>query len=304
MARTLTLIWLTFRLTAADLDRPGAEIQVRVDGRMQTVRQVNGRWWTSENREVRKTGATRWVPATNIGGNLRQFLRFDHHQPVDADRVDLLDRTMGPDQVRSLLGPPNVVFPSNRPETRQVWFYYGPGGFKLTIQFSWKGLGIHQATVEANAQSPAHEVQHLAFRILGNGNDDIDEESPRNRALGMAAESYSDAVAVEQGLSLLSEYMASRHGGGALLARAKPSGTANDAAPAKDPAMRSLSAGMPRTRVIELLGEPSTRYTIHSVEGSRETLVYVQNGGQSVTRVIVVEGKLSEVQFPEPPRTH
>lgn len=282
-------------------------MQARVDGRMQTVRQVNGRWWTTENREVRKVGSTRWVPAANIAANLRQYLRFDHHQPVDPDRVELLDRTMGPDQVRSLLGPPNVVFPSNRPETRQVWFYYGPGGFKLAIQFSWKGLGIHQATVEANAQSPAHEVQHLAYRILGNGSEDIDEESPRNRALGMAAESYADSVAVEQGLSFLRDYMASRHGGsvrGATLARAKPVGDAADAGPAKDPAMRSLSAGMPRTRVIELLGEPSTRYTIHSVEGSRETLVYVQNGGQSVTRVIVVEGKLSEVQFPEPARTH
>ena len=282
-------------------------MQVRVDGRMQSVRQVNGRWWTAENREVRKMGATRWAPAVNIGGNLRQFLRFDHHQPVDPDRVDLLDRTMGPDQVRSLLGPPNVVFPSNRPETRQVWFYYGPGGFKLTIQFSWKGLGIHQATVEANAQSPSHEVQHLAFRILGNGSEDIDEESPRNRALGMAAESYADASAVEQGLSFLSDYMASRHGGSpgrTMLARAKPAGDAVDAGLAKDPAIRSLSAGMPRTRVIELLGEPSTRYTIHSVEGSRETLVYVQNGGLSVRRVIVVEGKLSEVQFPEPARTH
>jgi len=36
---------------------------------------------------------------------------------------------MGLDQVRAILGPPNSVFPSDKPAAQQIWAYYGAAGY-------------------------------------------------------------------------------------------------------------------------------------------------------------------------------
>lgn len=297
-------MWMVACCCLAAADQPAAspevrhqQQQVRIDGRVQDIRLVNGRWWSADNRELKRAGS-RWAWAAGGGSQVRQYLRFDHHDPCDPDRVELLDRTMGPDQVRSLLGPPNAVFPSNRKEIRQTWFYYGPAGFKLVIQFSWKGLGIQSASVAVTEKAALQEVSHLTFRTLGNGSDDIDEESPRNRAMGHAAESALDSLAVENGLAFLNNRLLARRGALPESAAGAGASRARTGVTSADPAIQSLSSGMPRTRVIELLGEPYTRYSIQSVEGFRETLVY-RRGGQMETRIIVVDGKLAEIRLPD-----
>ncbi|MCZ2146597.1 MAG: hypothetical protein LC126_02340 [Bryobacterales bacterium] len=88
-----------------------------------TARKINGRWWSPGNRELTRANVG-W--RRGISGNARHLVRFDHHYPVDPAKVSLLDRSMGPDQVRRILGAPNSVFPSDRPEQEQMWDYYGP----------------------------------------------------------------------------------------------------------------------------------------------------------------------------------
>ena len=82
---------------------------------------------------------------------------------------------MGPDQVRAVLGPPNSIFPSDSPETQQHWNYYGPGGYKLSIQFSSNG-GIFTASYEPDARSRPKDVPHLVFRFNGKSAQESYEE--------------------------------------------------------------------------------------------------------------------------------
>jgi hypothetical protein len=107
-------------------------------------------------------------------------VRFDHHHPVDPAKVNLITRSMGPDQVRAILGPPNSVFPSDRPATQQQWDYYGAGGYKLKIHFSSSG-GIFTASFEPDAKSLPKDVPHLAFRVNGKTAQESFEEQKKNR---------------------------------------------------------------------------------------------------------------------------
>lgn len=139
-------------------------MRIEIDKRIHTARKINGRWWSEDNRELRQTNVG-WLWNVS-GGNAWQLVRFDHHRPMDPNKVSQLDRSMGPDQVRSVLGPPNSVFPSDKPATHQQWDYYGAGGFKLSIHFSTSG-GIFTASYEPDAKSKSKDVPHLVFRFNG-----------------------------------------------------------------------------------------------------------------------------------------
>jgi hypothetical protein len=92
-------------------------MRIEIDRRIHTARQINGRWWSEDNRELRQTNVG-WL-WTVSGGNAWQLVRFDHHRPVNPAKVNLITRSMGPDQVRAILGPPNSVFPSDRPAAQE-----------------------------------------------------------------------------------------------------------------------------------------------------------------------------------------
>lgn len=153
--------WLHFALAGALLAQPAETVKVRIDGRTEVVRKINGRWWSETDHELTRTG-TSWIWVAS-GGNAHHLVRFDHHNPVDPSRVQLLDRSMGPDGVRRVLGPPNSVFPADRPERQQTWHYYGPGGYKLALHFSGAG-GIFTAKEALTASSRSADVPHLSFR--------------------------------------------------------------------------------------------------------------------------------------------
>src|SRR5262245_36128931 len=149
-------------------------MRIDIDKRIHTARKINGRWWSEDNRELTQTNVG-WLWNVS-GGNAWQLVRFDHHRPVDPAKVSQLDRSMGPDQVRAILGPPNSVFPSDRPASQQHWDYYGAGGYKLSILFSSSG-GIFTATFEPDAKSRPKDVPHLAFRLNGKTAQESFEES-------------------------------------------------------------------------------------------------------------------------------
>jgi hypothetical protein len=148
--------------------QPGAIVtqtmRIEIDNRVHTAHQINGRWWSEDNRELSRTNVG-WLWNVS-GGNAWQLVRFDHHYPVDPNRVNSINRSMAPDQVRAILGPPNSVFPSDRPAKQQHWDYYGVGGYKLSIHFSSSG-GIFNATYQPDAKSRPMDVPHLVFRVNG-----------------------------------------------------------------------------------------------------------------------------------------
>jgi len=100
-------------------------MRIEIDKKMHTARKINGRWWSEDNRELTQTNVG-WLWNVS-GGNAWQLVRFDHHRPVDPTRVGQLDRTMGPDQVKAILGPPNSVFPAIDPPRSNNGTITGPG---------------------------------------------------------------------------------------------------------------------------------------------------------------------------------
>jgi hypothetical protein len=169
-------------LTHALLAQEGAVVtqtmRIEIDKRVHTARKINGRWWSEDNRELTRTNVG-WLWNVS-GGNAWQLVRFDHHRPLDPSRVSQVNRSMGPDQVRAVLGPPNSVFPSDKPAAQQMWDYYGAGGYKLSIHFSSSG-GIFNATFEPDANSKPKDVPHLAFRVNGKTAQESFEEQKANR---------------------------------------------------------------------------------------------------------------------------
>jgi hypothetical protein len=153
-------------------------MRIEIDKRMHTARQINGRWWSEDNRELKRTNVN-WLWDVS-GGNAWQLVRFDHHRPVDPARVNQVDRSMGPDQVRAVLGPPNSVFPSDKPAAQQSWDYYGAGGYKLSIHFSSSG-GIFTASFAPDANSMPKDVPHLVFRVNGKSAQESFEERKKTQ---------------------------------------------------------------------------------------------------------------------------
>jgi hypothetical protein len=148
-------------------------MRIEIDKRIHTARQINGRWWSEDNRELTRTNVG-WLWNVS-GGNAWQLVRFDHHRPVDPSRVNQVNRSMGPDQVKAILGPPNSVFPSDKPAAQQMWDYYGVGGYKLSIHFSSSG-GIFTASFQPDATSKPMDVPHLVFRVNGKSAQESYEE--------------------------------------------------------------------------------------------------------------------------------
>jgi len=156
----LSTLLFTHVLLAQDGAVVTQTMRIEIEKRIHTARQINGRWWSEDNRELKRTNVG-WL--WNIsGGNAWQLVRFDHHRPLDPAKVNQVDRSMGPDQVSAILGPPNSVFPSDKPASQQMWDYYGVGGYKLSIHFSSSG-GIFTASFEPDANSKPKDVRILCF---------------------------------------------------------------------------------------------------------------------------------------------
>src|SRR5262245_4312186 len=154
-------------------------MRIEIDKRIHTARQINGRWWSEDNRELAKTNVG-WLWQVS-GGNAWQLVRFDHHRPVDPNKVSQVTRSMGPDQVRAILGPPNSVFPNDKPAQQQMWDYYGLGGYKLSIHFSSSGSGIFSANYQPTAGAKPQDVPHLVFRVNGKSAQESFEERKATR---------------------------------------------------------------------------------------------------------------------------
>src|SRR5688572_10173681 len=159
----LSILFFALPLLAQNGTVVTQTMQIEIDKRMHTARKINDRWWSEDNRELSQTNVG-WLWNVS-GGNALHLVRFDHHRPVDPSRVNQIDRSMGPDRVRAILGSPNSVFPSDKPAEQQIWNYYGAGGYKLAIHFN--STGIFSASFEPDAKSTPKDVPHLVFRVNG-----------------------------------------------------------------------------------------------------------------------------------------
>ena len=295
---TSRFLWIPLVAFTA-LAQPGATVtermQIRIDGRMHNARKINGRWWSEDNRELGRTNVG-WLWSIS-GGNAVHLVRFDHHYPVDPSKVGLLDRSMGPGQVKAILGAPNSVFPSDRPEEQQQWDYYGLNGYKCSIHFSHSG-GIFTASFEPNAGSMPQDVPHLAFRFNGKTTQESFEESKKQRPV--RPKPASAAEFREQLKAEMAQRRSKLSG-----PPASPSMMEVPAAVAPAPAqpsrkitseeLKGVATGMARAELIALLGEPFSRFAITSDTGTRETLVYITEKDSTVS-IVVVQGKVAEIK--------
>ena len=292
-------------LAAASLAaQPGAHVtdtmRIEIDKRIHTARKINGRWWSEDNRQLSRTNVG-WL-WTISGGNAWKLVRFDHHYPVDPSKVELLDRSMGPDQVRSILGSPNSVFPSDRPEQEQHWDYYGANGYKLAIMFGSSG-GIFTADYEPDAHSMPKDVPHLAFRFNGKTAREAHEEA-RQPWTTPGKEQTPDQLRaqvkaqIEQSRADMAQKRAEmeqrRSGKTVEVSHVAPSKPLVPARRITADEIKSVTTGMPRTDVIKLLGDPMTMFTISGDDGARETLMYATAEGPNVS-VVLLNGKVAQV---------
>lgn len=271
-------------------------MSIKIDGKVQTVRKINGRWWSRDNRELIQT-SEKWL-WTISGGNARHLVRFDHHYPFDPAKVELLNRSMGPNEVRGVLGNPNSVFPSDKPEEQQMWDYYASNGYKLTVHFSSSGEGIFNATESPNAHALPKDVPHLAFRFKGKTAQEMAAErkssSFKSRPAEMTQAEWRKQRLGEREASRaeLRSSLGGRSATVTLPLEAPPQRAANSRAiPAEE--IARVTPGMSREKLIELLGEPHSRMAIAGVEPVKETLRYQSETGAMIT-IVVIDGKVAE----------
>jgi outer membrane protein assembly factor BamE (lipoprotein component of BamABCDE complex) len=275
--------------------QPGAVVTntmtIRIDGKPQRARQINGRWWSNDNRELIHT-SEKWL-WTISGGNARHLVRFDHHRPVDPSKVNLLDRSMGPDQVRAIMGDPNSVFPSDKPEQHQHWDYYGSNGYKVSIFFAaTQQSGIFTASYQPDPHVMPKDVDHLVFRFSGKSARETFEERKLQPKPGHRTRQPGETIADYR--ARLLEDRASAIRGTSL-----PPPITPESAPVPisrkltDDEVKSIEVGVSKTKLLELLGDPASRSSINGGDGTRETFRYPTASGSTVT-IIVIDGKVSE----------
>src|SRR5205809_578404 len=155
-------------------------MRIEIDNRIHIARKINGRWWSEDNRELSQTNVG-WL--WNISGNARHLVRFDHHRPLDPAKVDHVDRSMGPDQVRAILGPPNSVFPvTSRPRSKS--------GITTAPEATSSRYTSAQAAVSSMQPLSLMESPCLrTFRILLSASM---ESQPRNRSRNRRRNSRND----------------------------------------------------------------------------------------------------------------
>jgi len=122
-----------------------ARQQVRVGPRETvTLRQINGRWWTPDNRMVNPKGVGGWVIDAKPG-----VTQFFHHRPFDIRVAEYLHLFMTPYQVIVAIGYPNRVFQTAPGEdlcqncipNEGFWYYYAQDGTILTVRMMDAELG-------------------------------------------------------------------------------------------------------------------------------------------------------------------
>jgi hypothetical protein len=262
-SRIIALLLLT--AAPAACQRVTEEARVRIDGRIQRVRKINGRWWSDDNRQLTKpkNGGFIWWITSDAPPE------FFHHRPVDLTRAESLHLFMDRDSVRALLGDPNASL-----EKAGIWEYYAEDGTELFVRFFGDELG--DASYRRSDYGVAgRPVQSLARELNGRSIYAIMADRAWQRS---SPESYA-------------KHHASTEGSPVVVVESHA-----PAAPVRKIAKELLDEiheGMSRAEVVAKLGDPSgglrigggnaTENLTYALDPSGQATVGFKNG--SVVRI-------------------
>ena len=244
--------------------------EVRVDGRVEHVRKINGRWWSQDNRQMTPPGKGGFF--WTIQSKRIPEVVFYHHRPVKLAYAEQLHLFMSEDQVRALLGDPNETY-----EDIGTWTYYASDGTALHLRF-FREDGLGEASYHRSD-----------YGVSGKPVASIEQE--------LAGRSIFAILAQRAG-----ERSAAKYHPRAPLTRASSTVGIEQAPPAPrqtrpiDPALvQAVVTGMARADVIARLGEPARAMKISGAEREPETLTYDLESGRRA-EIRLEEGKVVRIR--------
>ena len=259
------LLLIAAAAASLDAQRVTETRTVRIDGKPQLVRKINGRWWSPDNRQLTPPGKNGFF--WNIQNKRISEVVFYHHRPVDLSRAESLRLFMSKDEVTALLGPPNETF-----EGMGGWWYFAENGVALFIRFLGTG---HEELGEAR-------YERSDFGIHGRQVQSIERELAGRSVFKVFAERASTRPR-------------------SFDRSASPRSVAISAAVPPEPPRRtidrelaaSVATGMTRDELVAKLGEPYRTSRIAGSDVEIETLTYAITGGGEV-RLRLEGGRLTK----------
>jgi hypothetical protein len=274
LVRILALCILTMPALG---QRVTAEAKVRIDGRVQRVRKINGRWWSDDNRQLTpaKDGFIWWISSEK-----GKSWAFNHHRPVNLEMAESLHLFMDPSAAQSLLGQPNEA--SDREDTgSRLWMYYAENGTALFVRF------IHDELTDAKYQRPDYGVSGRPVQSVAQdlgGRDVFKIMADRAWQRNSPAEYQKFHGQTQRGQATTTTVASA----GTLSARPDPPKRRISAE-----LIDSVKVGMTRSEVVRILGEPSGGLQITG-ESDFEVMAYpVDRGGDVSLRI--EKGKVARI---------
>jgi len=245
--------------------------KVRIDGRVQTVRKINGRWWSEDNRQLTppNKGGFLWI----ISSDKSPGPNFHHHRPVKLEAAESLHLFMDTATVRGILGEPN--------ESNDIglWHYYAADGTALFVRF------IRDQLTDAR-------YEHSGWGVSGRPVRSVEKDlGGRDVFKIMADRAWQERSPAEY----------AKYGGTNRRALGTTTDNSIGAAPPPEPKRRiaadlidSLKTGMTRAEVVGILGEPFGAMRIGGGDSDMDTLTYALDP-QGQATIQIEKGKVTRI---------
>lgn len=285
-------------MAAAAAAVPGQEVtataRVEIDGRVENVRKINGRWSADDNRQLtpQKDGFTWYI------GEKGKTWTFHHHHPVNLQLAESLHLSMTAAAVEHLLGEPNET--AGRESTgSRGWMYYAADGTAVSLHFIHDELAVakYERADYGVAGKPVQSVaQELGgrdvFKVMadrawqrGSQADGAERRRPRQGARVATAKTPA-AQTITARAAAASSLTAQTATHSTTILVPDSSSTA-----AADPPQRriagglldSIKQGMSRPEVVRILGEPSGGMHVAGGENDVEVMTYALEAGGEVS---------------------
>jgi hypothetical protein len=242
------------------------------------LRQINGRWWTPDNRQVYPPGKDGfwWEIDSKLG-----VCTFHHHRPFDVTRGESLHLWMTPDQVEGMFGQPNREFGERG---QGFWYYYGVDGTALELRFMEGELGeawYEKHTSKRSVESIAHELGGRSiYKVKAERATEKSKESLRQRIEAQHAAHARPSRGPQPTITVVHTAEAS-----------PPANSEPTPAPITAEALASVKIGAARDDVLRALGKPASRMAIASADGETEDFEYQLKDGRKVV-ITLLDGKV------------
>lgn len=266
---------MTMAAALAPCQTVTAETKVRIDGRVQRVRKINGRWWSDDNRQLTpaKDGFIWWI--TSQRG---ESWTFHHHRPVNLDLAESLHLFMDPASVRNLLGEPNETI-GREPAGSRFWMYYAGNGTALRIRF------IHDELTDA-------KYERHDYGVSGRPVQSVAQELGGRSVFKILA----DRAWQKQSPREYAKHHGRNQSAAATAAPVPAAAVSTDPPQRRIPTelVDSIKVGMPRSEVVRILGEPSGGVRVAGGENDFEVMTYALESHGEIS-VRLEKGKVVRV---------